>query len=186
MKKQQRVLTVAACSATACVALAAVLAVSAFGSGAHQSPQNKMFSALNAGNIDNTLVRINGSANAHNQIPVGTVLTYKTSTGNLGKLQIVKYGYNLRIRWVTYKSGGGVLSSGKHLLIRGTFTYDLDHGAQTGPGAPASDFWWEQETSKIRYIVAMNGATFAIPDYQLCDLAGGGPGGSGGGGCVKK
>jgi hypothetical protein len=183
VKKQQRVLAAAACAAAACIAVAAVLVVSAFGATARPSPQDQVFSGLNAGNVDNAQARINGSANAHNQIPVGTVLTYKTSTGNLGKLQILKYGYNLRIRWVTYRPNGTVLSSGKNLLIRGTYAYDLDQGKATGPTSPPADFWWEQTTPKLRYLVAQNGASFTIASYQRCELARPGPGQSE---CPKK
>jgi hypothetical protein len=45
---------------------------------------------------------IDGSANASNRIPAGTVVAYKTSEGHLGKFIVDEYGYNLTIRWRTY------------------------------------------------------------------------------------
>jgi hypothetical protein len=153
------------------MALAATAALSASGGTTQQNRQN-VFSAITRSNISDVQTRLNGSANARNQIPAGTVLTYKTSTGNLGKIQILRYGYNLRARWVTYKPDGTVLSSGNNLLIRGTYTYDLDRGVQS----KSADLWWEQVTSTTRYLVAMNGASFTIASYNPCELAKGAPG----------
>jgi len=45
---------------------------------------------------------INGSNNASNELTVGTVLAVRTSKGNLAKVKIDSYGYNLGITWVTY------------------------------------------------------------------------------------
>jgi hypothetical protein len=45
---------------------------------------------------------INGSNNASNQIPQGTVIAAITSKGRYCKFKIDTYGYNLRISWVTY------------------------------------------------------------------------------------
>ena len=47
-----------------------------------------------------------------------------------------------------------------NLVIRGTWSCDLDQGLETETGA---DFWWEQETETIRYIVPRNGARFCVP-----------------------
>jgi hypothetical protein len=46
---------------------------------------------------------INGSNNSSNKLKPGTVIAVKTSAGRYAKLKIETYGYNLRIRWVTYK-----------------------------------------------------------------------------------
>ena len=46
--------------------------------------------------------RIDGSDNANNRIPPGTVVAFKTNEGRLGKLIVDEYGYNLTIRWRTY------------------------------------------------------------------------------------
>jgi hypothetical protein len=157
------------------LAFAAVVSLSAFGSTSRPNRQDAVFHAITSRNISDIQTRINGSADARNQIPVGTVLTYRTSAGNLGKLQILKYGYNLRVRWVTYRPNGPVLSRGKNLLIRGTYTYDLDLGVQTGQ-ADRVDLWWEQGTRKLRYLVAKNGASFTIASYNPCELTGPGVG----------
>lgn len=47
--------------------------------------------------------RINGSNEPSNQIPRGTVVAYRTNEGRLGKFIVDGYGYNLRIRWVTFE-----------------------------------------------------------------------------------
>jgi hypothetical protein len=46
--------------------------------------------------------KIDGSNNASNRIPPGTVVAYKTNEGRLGKFIVDEYGYNLTIRWRTY------------------------------------------------------------------------------------
>src|SRR5580704_11891828 len=46
--------------------------------------------------------KIDGSSNASNRIPPGTVVAYKTNEGRLGKFIVDEYGYNLTIRWRTY------------------------------------------------------------------------------------
>ena len=159
------------------VALAGVAALSAFGSTSTHNRQNAVFHAITAHNISDVHAKINGSANARNQIPAGTVLTYRTNAGNLGKMQIIRYGYNLRVRWVTYRPNGTVLSRGKNLLIRGTYNYDLDLGAQAGQNDPTTDVWWEQATQRRRYLDAMNGASFTIASYNPCELSASGGGG---------
>jgi len=47
--------------------------------------------------------KINGSDNASNQIPVGTVIAAITDEGRYSKFKIEVYGYNLIIKFVTYK-----------------------------------------------------------------------------------
>ncbi|MCB9136162.1 MAG: hypothetical protein H6636_12095 [Anaerolineales bacterium] len=47
---------------------------------------------------------INGSLNASNQIPSGTVLAAITNEGRYTKFRIDSYGYNLTISWVTYEN----------------------------------------------------------------------------------
>ena len=47
--------------------------------------------------------KINGSDNASNQIPVGTVIAAITDEGRYSKFKIEVYGYNLIIKFLTYK-----------------------------------------------------------------------------------
>jgi hypothetical protein len=56
------------------------------------------------------------------------------------------------------KSERPVHSSGR-LLVRGTYTYDLDNGTETPAGA---DFQWEQQTPVIRFLAPMNRAAFYV------------------------
>lgn len=66
--------------------------------------------------------------------------------------------------------GRAVHSSGR-LTIRGTWSCDLDSGAETSAGA---DFWWEQDTNVKRYLVPKNGAGFfvvGIRDFESVKYA---------------
>jgi hypothetical protein len=51
---------------------------------------------------------IDGSDTAANQLTPGTILVYRTSDGNYGKLQVIEYGYNLVVRWQTYPVGSDI------------------------------------------------------------------------------
>jgi hypothetical protein len=46
---------------------------------------------------------IPGNNDATNQLVNGDVFAVKTKLGNLCKIQVVNYGYNLEINWVTYQ-----------------------------------------------------------------------------------
>jgi hypothetical protein len=58
----------------------------------------------------------------------------------------------------TEGAGPEIYSKGK-LTIRGTWSCDLDIGAETSAG---EDFWWSQQTETRRYIVPKNGAKFSV------------------------
>jgi hypothetical protein len=45
---------------------------------------------------------INGNADASNKLVNGDVFAVVTNSGNYAKVQVMQYGYNLGIRWVTY------------------------------------------------------------------------------------
>lgn len=47
---------------------------------------------------------INGNNDGTNQLVTGDVFAVRTSSGNLAKVKVVLYGYNLSIQWVTYKA----------------------------------------------------------------------------------
>jgi OmpA-OmpF porin, OOP family len=107
---------------------------------------------------------IDGSDTKDNQIPQGTILCYVTSDKQYGKLKVVEYGYDLKLKWVTYAEDGSVSSKGDSLVIRGTFTCDLDKGVEGGKDSDKSkdDFWWEQNTRTTRSLVFRNGAVFVV------------------------
>jgi hypothetical protein len=46
---------------------------------------------------------INGDNNATNKLVAGDVFCVKTREGNYAKLQVVTYGYDIVLKWVTYK-----------------------------------------------------------------------------------
>ena len=83
---------------------------------------------------------IDGSDTAANQLTPGTILVYRTSDGNYGKLQVIEYGYNLIIRWQTYKPNGRKLMGADQMVIKGTWTYDLDFGTEGRHPKSAADF----------------------------------------------
>jgi hypothetical protein len=106
--------------------------------------------------------RIDGSDNKNNRIPTGTILCYVTSDNRFGKLEVLEYGYNLAIKWVTYAKDGGVLSEGDRLVVRGTWPCDLDYGVEGNKGKSKPDFWWEQVDGTVRYLAFRNGAVFTV------------------------
>jgi hypothetical protein len=57
---------------------------------------------------------INGNNDASNQLVNGTVFAVLTNAGHYAKVQVINYGYNLDIQWVTYSFGSRyrVLGSG--------------------------------------------------------------------------
>src|SRR5262249_6992620 len=46
-----------------------------------------------------------------------------------------------------------------HIVVRGTWSFDLDAGTETSDGA---DFFWEQVTGVERYLVPKGGARFSV------------------------
>jgi hypothetical protein len=105
-------------------------------------------------------LEIDGSDTPANQLTPGTILVYRTSDGNYGKLQVIEYGYNLIIRWQTYKPSGQKLRGADRTVIRGTWTYDLDFGTEGKHPNSAADFWWEQKTKVKRAWAFKGGAVF--------------------------
>ncbi len=95
----------------------------------------------------------------------GTYFVYCTNQGRYGKFIVEaldKSANNkLTIAWVTYRSDGRVYSSGSKLVIRGTWTCDLDAGVE-GAATKDIDFHWEQLTSLVRQLSPWNGARFKM------------------------
>jgi hypothetical protein len=148
--------------AAAVAAVSVSIASFAGASGDPLLPKKALFQAITPYNIGEVRNLINGSADGRNQIPTGTVLVYETNEGNNGKMQILEYGYNLRIKWVTYRPGGKILSRGNDLLVKGTYLYDLDRGVEVKTSDSGADFWWEQADTVHRYLVFENRALFTV------------------------
>jgi hypothetical protein len=99
---------------------------------------------------------IPGNADASNQLVAGDVFAVHTQGGNFAKVQVLEYGYNLKLRWVTYGpgTGQGVPPSSPPTLyvpetiaidtvVPFTFNKDLDRNVfarleGAGAGAPAT------------------------------------------------
>ena len=105
---------------------------------------------------------INGSANSLNRLAPGSIIVYRTNAGLYGKMMVMQYGFNLKLKWVTYRVSGAVYSSGSSLVIRGTWCGNLDNGTETSYSNTGSDFFWEQVSSVTRYLVPRNGAVYAV------------------------
>jgi hypothetical protein len=80
--------------------------------------------------------------------------------GRYGKCKVVKYGYNLELKWLTYDGTGKVFSKGDKLVVRGTWSCDLDSGKEAAGGVV--DFWWEQATRQKRYLVPRRRAVLVV------------------------
>jgi hypothetical protein len=75
------------------------------------------FAAITANNLEvlsYTTTPIDGNSDATNKLVAGDVFAVRTTQGNLAKVQVIAYGYDLQIQWVTYKlaSGYAVLGTG--------------------------------------------------------------------------
>jgi hypothetical protein len=75
------------------------------------------FAAINANNLEFLPYKttpIDGNNDATNKLVAGDVFAVHTNGANFAKVQIVTYGYDLQIHWVTYKltSGYVVLGTG--------------------------------------------------------------------------
>lgn len=93
----------------------------------------------------------------------GTYFIYKTNAGRYGKFIVEKWerdvSHQLTIGWITYNANGTIYTTGTGLTIRGTYSCDLDLGAETSTG---SDWSWVQIDSSVRYLAPVNGAKFKL------------------------
>lgn len=89
-----------------------------------------------------------------------TIILYRTKAGRFGKLLIKSGGYNLTIKWMTFNPDGSLHRKGDHLVIRGTYSCDLDSGREIEK--TLSDFWWRQLSERERRLEAQNGAAFNL------------------------
>ncbi len=105
---------------------------------------------------------INGSNNANNQIPVGTIVLYSTNSGRIGKLLIQEYGYSLLVSWRTYNGNGVTESEGTDFTIPGTWVVDLDSGTLLNTLDGTEDLWWQQVDEVERYLTPLNSTEFAV------------------------
>lgn len=98
-----------------------------------------------------------------NEFIPDTYFVYKIDSGRFGKFMVENYepaeNCRLTIRWITYYPNGMVYSQGTGLIIKGTWSCDLDSGAETSLGA---DWNWSLLTSTTRQLVSYNGAKFKL------------------------
>ncbi len=113
-----------------------------------------MESEMSTSNID---------ASDGNEFMPGTYFVYKTDEGRFGKFMVENYepagSYDMVLRWVTYNADGSVYSHGTRLIIRGTWTCDLDEGLETATG---KDWSWVLQSSTVRRLFPHNGAKFKL------------------------
>ncbi|HWU89032.1 MAG TPA: hypothetical protein VN253_17325 [Kofleriaceae bacterium] len=55
--------------------------------------------------LDYGTTPIRGNDDASNQLTDGDVFAVRTNQGNYAKVQVLSYGYNMTVRWVTYRVG---------------------------------------------------------------------------------
>lgn len=100
-----------------------------------------------------------------NEFMPGTYFIYKTDEGRFGRFMVENYEpegtYNMVIRWVTYNADGSVYTHGRRLVIRGTWSCDLDEGLETS-SSTERDFLWNLLTSTTRRLDPKNGAKFKL------------------------
>ena len=102
------------------------------------------------------------SSNGNEFMP-GTYFVYKTDEGRFGKFMVENYepteNHRLVIRWVTYEVDGSIYSHGTRLIVRGTWTCDLDEGLETATG---KDWNWFLASGTVRRLLPQNGAKFKL------------------------
>jgi hypothetical protein len=95
------------------------------------------------------LENVAGSASSatidRGNLPINTVVGYKTRSGFFGKLAISSTpGATLKIQFTTYKTDGTVLASSPALSVGPNAYCDLEAGAVVS-GASVSDFLWRSD-----------------------------------------
>lgn len=94
-------------------------------------------------------------SNTGNQLPVGTIVFFRTRSGLYGKLEVQQFDYTISddiiLRIVTYDAGGVQLFSDRYFIVRGTFSANLNDGSETIDEGTA-DFKWVIESPTVRYI----------------------------------
>jgi hypothetical protein len=85
------------------------------------------------------------------------ILLVRTNQGNFAKLQ-VQSGDDLHItRLTVYNPAGCLVQHAINLVIRSSFSCDLDNARESSTGA---DFWWHGISAGVHFIEPQNGATF--------------------------
>ena len=105
----------------------------------------------------------NIDASDGNEFMPGTYFIYKTDEGRFGKFMVENYepseNHRLTIRWVTYDTDGMAYSYGTGLVIRGTYSCDLDEGLETDRGP---DWMWDMQSSRTRNLAPYREAWFKM------------------------
>jgi len=73
------------------------------------------FADVTANNLEGltySATPIDGNNDATNKLVAGDVFAVRTTQGNFAKVQVVTYGYDLAIQWVTYKLSSGYVVLG--------------------------------------------------------------------------
>jgi len=98
-----------------------------------------------------------------NEFMPGTYFVYKTDENRFGKFMVENYepdgSYDMVIKWVTYDTDGSIYSFGTRLIIRSTWSCDLDEGLETTIG---QDWNWMLLSATERRLKTYNGAKFKL------------------------
>lgn len=92
------------------------------------------------------------------------VFIYKTTDDRFGKMVIMDIDDDnnkaATIKAITYNNDGTVYSQTESLLIRGTFSCDLDEMVEPTSNAEVKDFWWRKDNATDTFLEPRNNALF--------------------------
>jgi len=112
---------------------------------------------------------INSTIGESNEIPMNTILTFRTGDGNYGKMIILNNTVEddvLQFAYELFDNEINILVRSSITTVRRTFTFDFETNVQ---GAPSQDFWWEWnelnnggQDGEDKFIVPRDNCIFAI------------------------
>lgn len=93
----------------------------------------------------------------------GDVFLYRTKSGAYGKFQVVEINhlqhFKLTLKAVTYAADGTVARKSDELVVKGTWSCDLDNLEEVTDDRQA-DFFWSRHDEAVTYFEPSNNARF--------------------------
>lgn len=95
--------------------------------------------------------------------PAGTVIIFKTTAGTYGKFEVVSINLaqnaSITINVVLFNTDGTIKSTTNSIVVRGTYSCDLDIPAEQSSGLQI-DFFWSRPTKFDTFLEPKNSAVF--------------------------
>lgn len=113
--------------------------------------------------------KVNSTIGDANEIPQNTILVFRTTEGNWGKMQVlnntVEEDY-LEFRYELFNNSNELLITSDFSSVQQTYTFDFETDMQ---GVNGRDFWWEWEgasstNGEEKFLVPFGDAIFHV--YQ--------------------